>query len=277
MRKGLVFDINEFAVHDGPGIRTSVFLKGCPLRCEWCHNPEGQSFNQELLVGDNGCIRCGKCKAVCKHETCIVCGECITVCPRNLRRFAAVEWESEALAEKLLKNRTFYENYGGGVTFSGGEPLAQHEFLFEVMQNLKPVHVAIETAGHVSPEIFNKALKFADLIIMDIKHMNSDLHRRYTGFGNEIILSNLKVLLKSDKPCILRIPVIPGYNDTYENMEQTARLISGHKNVIRLELLTYHKTAGAKYPLLGRKYPFRQLKDTEDPESFSMVFEGCIL
>lgn len=272
MAQGLVFDINEFAVHDGPGVRTSVFLKGCPLRCLWCHNPEGQSFEQEVLAGDNGCIHCGRCLQVCRHSVCVACGACIEVCPRNLRRFAAVKWDSERLAQKLARNRALYDLNNGGVTFTGGEPLAQPAFLFDVIDQIRPIHTAIETCGHVSEAIFALALEKSDLILMDIKLMDSSLHRRYTGVGNELIQKNLTTLLQSGHPCILRIPVIPGVNDNDENMLATAERIQGYPGVERLELLAYHKTAAAKYPLVRRKYAYTLPYEPKDPHLFCHFF-----
>ena len=273
MEEALVFDINEFAVHDGPGIRTSVFLKGCPLRCLWCHNPEGQSFKQEVMAGDNGCIHCGRCREICKHSVCVACGACINVCPLNLRRFAAVKWDSARLAQRLMRNRFLYELNGGGVTFTGGEPLSQPNFLFEVVDQIHPVHTAVETCGHVPENVFMQALERIDLIIMDIKLMDSKLHRQYIGVGNELIQKNLSALLQSGHPCILRIPVIPGVNDNTENMLATAERIKGAPGVERLELLSYHKTAGAKYPLVHRQYEYTLPYKPKDARVFSPIFE----
>lgn len=273
MAEGLVFDINEFAVHDGPGVRTSVFLKGCPLRCLWCHNPEGQSFVQEVLAGDNGCLNCGKCRAVCRNNPCTACGACIEACPRNLRRFAAVQWESEQLASKLLRNRDILEMSGGGITFSGGEPLSQSAFLFAVARGVHPLHTAIETSGYASEAVFARALEEIDLIIMDIKHMDSEIHRQFIGVGNELIQKNLQTLLESGHRCILRVPVIPGVNDTEANMRATAERIQGFSGVERMELLAYHKTAGAKYQLTGRQYEYALPYEPKDVQTFCHIFE----
>jgi pyruvate formate lyase activating enzyme len=272
MYKGLVFDINEFAVHDGPGIRTSVFFKGCPLRCRWCHNPEGLSFEQEILRGTNGCIHCGACEAVCKHKNhCVVCGACINACPKNLRRYAAQEFTSVALAARLLKNRDLLLKKGG-VTFSGGEPLAQADFLFDTITRIKPVHVAIETSGYASPEVFNKMLDLVDLVLIDIKHTDKAVFKEYTGVSNKDILVNFQILKNREVPFEIRIPVIPMVNDTIINMRNIAVLAQGAEKLVRVELLRYHKTAGAKYELLGKVYSMPPSEDAQNIEPLAEVF-----
>ncbi|NJD04859.1 MAG: radical SAM protein, partial [Ruminiclostridium sp.] len=148
MAKGIIFDIEEFALYDGPGIRKTVFFKGCPLRCTWCHNPEGICFNKELLVSKSACINCKRCKSVCSHNVCVACGMCVTVCPLRLRKVCGTVYDAKDLAAELLKDRDFLEKNNGGITISGGEPLAQPEFLWELLERLKPVHTAIETSGH---------------------------------------------------------------------------------------------------------------------------------
>ena len=233
MSRALIFDINEFAVHDGPGIRTAVFLKGCPLRCAWCHNPEGLSFEQEVLRGTNGCTHCGACKNVCQtSEDCLLCGACTKACKKNLRRFAAKEWTSEALAAKLLKHQDF-----DGVTLSGGEPLAQPEFLFDVMERIRPLHVAVETSGYAPSDVFTRAVHLADLILMDLKLADDEKHRHYTGESNVRILQNLETLKRSGVAYEIRIPVIPGVNDSVGNMCATAALLEDPGELVRVELL----------------------------------------
>ena len=239
--KGTIFSIEEFAVNDGPGIRTTVFLKGCPLRCAWCHNPEGWSPEPQWLD------KKGR-KELCGYEI-----------------------SAEDLARKVSRDRDLYRDSGGGVTFTGGEPLSQAEFLCEVMALLPDIHKAVETSGYASPEVFGKVLELADLLLFDIKLADSDLHRRYTGVGNGLILGNLALLRESGKPFVARIPLIPGVNDTRENMEATARLLNGAKGLQRVELLRYHKTAGAKYPMAGLQYnpPFDENKEPEIHDQFT--------
>ena len=222
---GTIFSIEEFAVHDGPGIRTTVFLKGCPMRCTWCHNPEGQSFGKEVMV---------------KRGERSVCGE---------------EYSSVALAEKLLRNGDVLRMTGGGVTFTGGEPLAQPDFLLEVLGLLKGrVHTAIETSGQAPMEVFREVISRTDLVMMDIKMVDPERHRKWTGAGNALILSNLEILKSTGQPFIIRVPIIPGVNDDEDNLEATAALIEGSPGLLRVELLPYHRTAGAKYPMLSREY-----------------------
>lgn len=280
--KGLIFDINEFGVFDGFGIRTTVFLKGCPLRCSWCHNPEGMNPEKQLMASRQGCLRCGKCLRVCEKGDglCTLCGRCVRVCPLHLRRICGFEITAGALAEKLMRSRTFFEKNEGGVTFSGGEPLAQPNFLTAVLDRMDGIHKAIETSGFSRPEIFESVIRRLDLVIMDIKAVDSEIHVRYTGVDNKIILDNLKLLKESGKPFIIRIPLIPGVNDTTENLRETAGLLSGSANLIRVELLPYHRTAGAKYEMVGEVY--RPGFDTsKQPMPDTGVFEdkgiSCIL
>jgi pyruvate formate lyase activating enzyme len=254
MPKGTIFNIEEFAVHDGPGIRKLVFFKGCPLRCTWCHNPEGISFKRELMVSYGACTQCGKCKIVCDNESCIACGQCITACPQRLRRIVGDVYDVETLAAKLLKGKDVLINSGGGITFSGGEPLAQAEFLLNLIPKLKPLHIAIETSGFANEMVFLKVISQVDLVMMDIKHTDTAIHKKFTGVDNHTILRNLNLLCASGRPFLIRIPLIPGVNDSRENMEETAKLLVNAKNLLGVELLPYHKTAPAKYGMLNKTY-----------------------
>lgn len=252
MSTGTIFNIEEFAVHDGPGIRKLVFFKGCPLRCTWCHNPEGISFRKELMVSYTTCTGCGKCKAVCTNKKCTGCGKCVDVCPERLRKICGQEFDAEDLARELLKGKEILLESGGGITLSGGEPLAQPAFLFDLIDRLKPMNVAVETSGYAPPDVFQKMVSMTGLVLMDIKHTDPVVHKKYTGVGNNLILENLESLCRSDTDFCIRIPLIPGVNDTRENMEKTALLLRNARNLRRVELLPYHLTAGAKYPMVGR-------------------------
>lgn len=250
--KGTVFDVKEFAVFDGPGIRTTVFLKGCPLRCRWCHNPEGLSPKPQLMVSVAACVHCGKCLEVCGHKGgCVACGACIPYCPQGLRRMAGYEIEAEALAARLLKGALFPD---GGVTFSGGEPLMQWPFVRGVASLLPGIHLAVETSGYASDEVFSEMMGKMDLVMMDVKHTDPAQHKKWTGVDNAPILRHLEMLKAGATPFIVRVPLIPGVNDSHENLSRTAELVAGAKALVRVELLPYHQTAGAKYPMAGMDY-----------------------
>ena len=255
MKTGIIFDIKEFSIFDGPGIRQTVFLKGCPLRCNWCHNPEGLSPLPQIMVSKNACLHCGKCEASCEHpDGCVVCGKCVEICPANARRIAGTRMTSDELAARILKDAAYYRTYNGGVTFSGGEPLLQADFLTEVLQKLPDVHKAIETSGYSDAETFERVLHEMDYFIMDIKLMDDTRHRRYTGVSNKSILQNAEILMKRGRPHRLRIPLIPGVNDTVENLDAFAGFVSSVNPLTPIELLPYHKTAGAKYEMVGMEY-----------------------
>lgn len=255
MKTGVIFDIKEFSIFDGPGVRQTVFFKGCPLRCNWCHNPEGLSALPQIMVSENACVHCGKCREVCEHPgKCIVCGKCVESCPENARRIAGTRYTSEELVTKIRKDAAYYAACGGGVTFSGGEPLLQADFLAEVLDQIPDIHKTIETSGYAEPEVFEKILGKIDYFMMDIKLMDEDMHRKYTGVSNARILHNAETLMRSGKPHRLRIPLIPGVNDTEENLEAFAAFVSSVHKETPVELLPYHKTAGAKYSMVGMEY-----------------------
>lgn len=254
MLTGTIFDIKEFAVFDGPGMRQTVFFKGCPLRCNWCHNPEGLCMQPQLMVSTASCSDCGKCRAVCSHETCIACGECVAVCPLRLRRIAGEAVTSDELVKRIRKNADYYARYGGGVTFSGGEPLMQASFLLEVLKKIPDLHRAIETSGYCDPAVFREVVQNLDYVMMDLKIIDDQKHRHYTGVSNEKILKNARQLCDGKTSFVIRIPVIPGVNDDEENYRSTAAFLQGASALLKVELLPYHKTAGAKYSMLGMEY-----------------------
>lgn len=255
MPTGIVFDIKELAVFDGPGIRTTVFMKGCPLRCMWCHNPEGLSSEPQIMRSNNGCLNCGQCKAVCRHPNdCIFCGACVRACPKHLIHLCGVRMTVGELTNHLRRDREYLASVGGGITFSGGEPLGQAPFVLECLRHLSDMHTCIETSGYTKPEYFHQAVQLLDYVIMDVKLIDDTRHMHYTKVSNRLILENLEWLKKSGKPFRIRIPVIPGVNDDEENFYKTARQLQGAENLDFVELLPYHTTAGAKYPMIGQNY-----------------------
>ena len=247
---GVIFDIKEMAVHDGPGIRTTVFLKGCPLRCKWCHNPEGLSARPQLMYKEARCVKCGRCMTKCHHADCQPFGRCIHICPQNCLEIAGKTVEAKALAEELKQNAGILGDSFGGFTFSGGEPLSQPEFLMELLEELKDYHLCIETSGYAEKAVFEKIISKLDFVIMDLKLADSEEHKKYTGVGNDRILANLKLLQKSSKPHLIRTPLIPNITDTVENLEAIKKRIEKSD----WEQLPYNKMAGAKYKMLGMPY-----------------------
>ena len=254
MAKLLVFDIKEFALFDGPGIRTTVFLKGCPLRCQWCHNPEGLSFAPQLMVSPSACTHCGRCRQVCTHDPCIACGACVSACPQGLRRIAGTPWAAEDLARELLRGEDLLCASGGGVTFSGGEPMGQWEGVRAAIACLDGLHTAIETSGYCPDAAFAEMMDTVDLVMMDAKLMDPALHRRYTGVDNAPILRHLECLCRGNTPFVIRVPLIPGINDNLAHLEPLAERLEGARRLQRVELLPYHRTAGAKYAMVGLDY-----------------------
>lgn len=248
--KGVIFDIKEMAVHDGPGIRTTVFLKGCPLRCLWCHNPEGLISSPQLMYKENKCRHCGLCYKECGHEECAPFGRCVHICPENCLEIAGKTVEAKALAFDLKKSAAVLGDTFGGFTFSGGEPLYQPDFLLELINELNDYNLCIETSGFASGEVFKAVTDKLDFVIMDIKIADGAAHKKYTGVDNEIILKNFAYLKSTGKPHIIRTPLIPGITDTPENLSAIERIIGDSA----FEKLPYNSLAGAKYKMLGMEY-----------------------
>lgn len=270
---GIIFDIKEFAVFDGPGIRTTVFMKGCPLRCAWCHNPEGLKPEPEIMVSRAACVRCGACEKVCSHpDSCIACGACVPVCRGGLRRIVGEKWTAEALAARLMKDTDLYKSSGGGVTFSGGEPLLQWPFVANTIRLMDGVHTAIETSGCCPGDVFADMLETVSLVMMDWKVTDPDKHLRYTGVKQDRIRDNLARLCVGETPFIIRLPVIPGVNDSAEHFGAVACMLKGAKKLIRVEILPYQKTAGAKYEMVGRDWK-PEFEDEKLPEIYTEAFE----
>lgn len=256
MSSALVFSIEEFSVFDGPGIRTSVFLMGCPLRCEWCHNPEGQGFENFILRSPNGCIKCGNCfkYAIQDGGKTIFTEDSIKKCPNSLLRYCAKQYTPEELIAKLEKSIPILNASGGGVTFSGGEPTSSPAFLLECLSLLEgKTNRAVQTCGYCSPSVFDKVLKNCDYMLFDIKLVDEELSKRYTGVSSAPILQNFRTLASSGKKFVIRTPLIPGVTDTEENINAIARLLA-ENGVKYIELLPYNKMAGSKYRLAGKDF-----------------------
>lgn len=267
MQHGLVFNLQRCSIHDGPGIRTTVFLKGCPLRCAWCHNPEGISPAQEIVVLEDRCIGCGECRRVCpigaeapaaaalppRQERCQTCGRCVEACPTRGRQMAGRQVSAAELLEAILADRVFYEESGGGVTFSGGEPLAQPEFLRTMLTEAKArgLHTAVDTCGFVKTSQLLGIAPLTDLFLFDLKLMDDARHRQFTGVSNGIILDNLRALSCVHSRIWLRVPVIPGVNDAAADLEATARFAAGLQGIRQVNLLPYHRTGVPKSRRLG--------------------------
>lgn len=275
---GTIFDIKELAVFDGPGIRTTVFLKGCPLRCMWCHNPEGLSFKPQIMRSPNGCIHCGRCAELLKEPERYLkepeqLNEFIRGCSKNLIRLCGTRYTSDELVKRIKRDEDYLKAVGGGVTFSGGEPMGQPEFLMECLKGLSSMHTCIETSGYARPEIFSQVIELLDYIIMDIKLVDEKKHEHFVGRSNRPILKNLEYLKSSEKPFRIRIPVIPGVNDSEENFRATARLLKDAKHLDYVELLPYHQTAGAKYSMVGMKYN-PEFQEDMPPDMRAEIFEA---
>lgn len=273
--KAMIFDIQGFSIHDGPGIRTVVFLKGCPLRCKWCCNPESQSVSHEILHVRTKCVKCYRCIDLCPRGVidlpevgghisidrgvCADCQDhpCVKGCYQSALESIGTCMTVQEVMEKVMADEIFYQNSGGGVTLSGGEALTQSEFCRELFKECRDqyVHTAIETTGYAAWEKLKGVLDYTDLVLFDLKHMDPAVHKELTGVSNELILKNLEEIFARTKvPTIIRLPVIPGANDSNENMEATARFMNkiGAKEI---NIMPYHRLGTGKYAGLGKEYP----------------------
>jgi pyruvate formate lyase activating enzyme len=280
--KGIVTDIQRFSVHDGPGIRTLVFLKGCPLSCPWCCNPETQEADPELLFYEFKCIECGKCVAACAENAigqagkprvdrgrCTLCGECAKACPSGALKMRGDPMTVDEVYAVIEKDRIFYDKSGGGVTFSGGEPLVQWEFLLAMLEKLRRegIHTAVETTGYAPWETVEKVKGRVDLFLYDLKILDDAVHRETVGVSNDLVRENLGRLASDGAQVIVRIPVIPGYTQDVKNIRSIFSFVASLGRIKTVHLLPYHGYGKSKYKSVGRTYG---LEDVTPPEREDM-------
>lgn len=267
-KSALVYNIQRYSIHDGPGIRTLVFFKGCPLRCDWCSNPESQKNEKDLMIISRLCIRCGSCMEICPQEAisllgdafhtdrkkCLVCGKCETVCPSGARKIVGTEMKLTQVMDEVRKDQPFYRRSKGGITLGGGEPTVWADFAYDLLWLCleEGINTAIETCGHTSWDKLKLLVPVTHQFFYDLKCMDENTHKKYTGFSNKLILENLTKLSKLTKNIVVRIPIIPNVNDSEKNINDTARFVKKLNGVREVELLPYHQFGVSKYNNLGR-------------------------
>jgi pyruvate formate lyase activating enzyme len=274
--KGTTFDVRRYSIHDGPGIRTTVFFKGCPLQCAWCHNPESQSPGLERMFLANRCVRCGSCLEACEQgalsegddllvadgEKCTLCGACAEVCYAEAQQIVGREVEVSDLVAEIERDLVFYDESGGGLTISGGEPLMQPDFLLALLQacRSREIHTALDTCGYAPWETLDRIRGYVNLFLYDLKLMDDTRHRQFTGVSNEPILANLQALSERGHRIQVRLPIIPGINDDRENVELVGAFVASLPRLECVDLLPYHAIAGDKYQRLQREYDLGELQ-----------------
>lgn len=271
---GLIFDIKKYAINDGPGIRTTVFFQGCPLACQWCHNPESRSVKPVLMYRANRCVLCGACVEKCPQHAitlngfavtdrslCKTCGACAETCYNDAREISGYTASVDQVMSEVLRDISFFEGSGGGVTFSGGEPLLQHRFLLDLLNACREheLHTVVDTSGFAAWGVLNSLREFVDLFLFDLKLMDDERHIRYTGVSNKVILSNLTQLADAGSVITIRIPLIPGINDDDENLQASGEFIRSLPNISGVELMGYHDLAASKYEALGLEYELENI------------------
>ena len=283
---GTVFNIQRYSIHDGPGIRTTVFLKGCPLSCTWCHNPEGVEREPELVVLGERCVDCGACIEVCPNPpvsdergrrttdrlSCLRCGACVEVCAPGARKLVGSSMSVESLLDALERDRAFYDQSGGGVTFSGGEPFAQWEYLLECLEQCRErgIRTAVDTSGFVERELLLRAAALTDLFLYDLKLMDDARHRELTGVPLAPVLANLRTLDDAGAAIWIRFPLIPGVTDDMENVKSLGRTVASLRTN-RVHVLPFHRTATDKYARLGRPWEHAGIGEQDERKLADVV------
>ena len=292
MTAGMVFDIQRFCIHDGPGIRTTVFLKGCPLRCKWCSNPESQAAAAEVFRNAAKCISCGGCEMVCpqkaispkglRREACIGCGACTDICPAGALTLKGQRMTVKEVLWEVKKDEVFYQNSDGGMTLSGGEPFFQPEFSVALLRAAKEagLHTAVETTGMCELSVLQEAREYVDVFLYDVKCITREIHRQGTGTGNQKILENLSWLADFGAQIIARIPLIPGFNDNEEELAKIAQFLLTTK-IRRADILKYHIFGETKYGFLDREYPMKAAYQEEQLDQLAQaavdIFSGIAI
>ncbi len=278
--KGIVFNIQRFSLHDGPGIRTTVFLKGCPLRCQWCHNPESQALSPELMLRPGRCIGCAACVAACAQgaagevagklttdrQRCRACGACVAACCADAREMMGQEKSVSDVMAEIERDIAFFDQSGGGVTFSGGEPLFQPAFLQALLEACKAhdIHTTVDTCGFASWETLDAIRPYVDLFLYDLKLMDDTRHRHFTGVSNRLILSNLQALAGRGQRIQVRTPIVPGINDDDDNLRELGAFAAALPALEGLTILPYHQTGSEKYASLGKIYELTDIRPPSD-------------
>lgn len=274
MESGIIFDIQSLSIHDGPGIRTTVFFKGCPLRCLWCANPESQNFKSEIMLDLEKCTNCLDCYKICPTKAaftrndCIGCGQCVEICTNDARKLVGKTMTSEEIFDEIIKDKVIYEHSNGGVTFSGGEVLSQPDLLEEVLKKCKEngLHTVIDTTAYCKNDIFRRILKYVDLVYVDLKCIDDIKHVAFTGVSNQIILKNIKYMDDIGQKFDIRMPIIPSLNNDKEMIESAIRFILSLNSKPTVWLLPFHSYGKSKYEKLGMKWTLSNMNNMNREE-----------
>lgn len=289
MTAGNILSIERGSLHDGPGLRTTVFLKGCPLSCLWCHNPESQSLKPELYYFDEKCVHCGMCVTICPNhrvdetqhtinrKDCKACGKCVEVCLQSALEIKGSEMSAQDIIDIALKDARYYKHSGGGLTISGGEPLAQPDFTTELLRLSKEngLHTCLETSGYASTDRLLSVMPYVDLFLYDFKESGEDEHKTFTGISRGLIMDNLFAIDKAGAKIVLRCPVIPAYNDRDEHFAAIAATANALHNIVEVNIMPYHPMGASKAARIGREYPLADIGFPKDGQIDGWLERVC--